>query len=157
MALAVGTWRSKQNIWIWDTVRETMTRLTFDEAGDTIPLWTPDGQGIVYSVEPGWELSINWKAADGSGEVEKLASWPNVPAPFAWSNDGRALLSWDLSFSPFKSSISIMPLEGDLQESCCYKENMNMAIRGFQLTGDGWRMHQMSLAGMRSTYVLTLK
>jgi dipeptidyl aminopeptidase/acylaminoacyl peptidase len=59
-----------QDIWIWDVARGTMTRLTFDERGDGIPLWTPDGKRIVYTSLGGTQLSgIYWKKADGTGEV----------------------------------------------------------------------------------------
>ena len=77
VALTVGA-TPKSNIWIWDIVRETMTRLTLDEGTDNaVPLWTPDGKRIVYAssrenVFRGGD--VYWKAADGTGEVEKLAS-----------------------------------------------------------------------------------
>ena len=64
------------DIWIWDLVRKTMTRLTFDENLVTCPLWTPDGKRIAFfpvasQVE---QLGVYWKAADGTGEDEKLGS-----------------------------------------------------------------------------------
>jgi serine/threonine-protein kinase len=33
----------EQDIWIWDFVRETLTRFTFDAGWDLYSLWTPDG------------------------------------------------------------------------------------------------------------------
>jgi len=36
------------DVWIWDLAGGNMTRLTFEEGNDTWPLWTPDGQRIVY-------------------------------------------------------------------------------------------------------------
>jgi Tol biopolymer transport system component len=36
------------DIRIWDSVPKTLTRLTFDEAIDGAPLWTSDGQRIVF-------------------------------------------------------------------------------------------------------------
>jgi dipeptidyl aminopeptidase/acylaminoacyl peptidase len=38
-----------EDIWIWDIDREIQTRLTFDEATDGVPLWTPDGKRIVLA------------------------------------------------------------------------------------------------------------
>ena len=58
-----------------------MTRLTFDEGTDNCdPLWTLDGKRIVYaSSRENLFLGngdVYWKAADGTGEAEKLASSP---------------------------------------------------------------------------------
>jgi Tol biopolymer transport system component len=37
-----------QSIWIWDLHRENLTRLTRDAISDAMPLWTPDGQRILF-------------------------------------------------------------------------------------------------------------
>ena len=81
------------DIWIWDFVRETMTRLTFDEANDLFPLWTPDGQRIVFASNREQPMSVYWKAADGTGKVERISSVTdrqNIPA--SWSSDGNTLV-----------------------------------------------------------------
>jgi len=39
----------KADIRVWDLVRGTMSRLTFDESADTYPLWTPDGRRIAFN------------------------------------------------------------------------------------------------------------
>jgi hypothetical protein len=84
------------NIWIWDIAHETMMRLTLDEtSSDTIPLWTPDGERIVYSFNRENKFGLGdiyWKAADGAGEAEKLASSPGRGLfPWSWSSDGKIL------------------------------------------------------------------
>ena len=37
------------DIWIWDLAREILTRLTFGPALDSIRVWTPDGQNVIFS------------------------------------------------------------------------------------------------------------
>lgn len=44
LALQVGS----ANIGIWDLVRKTLTRLTFDADFNDLPLWTPDGKRIAF-------------------------------------------------------------------------------------------------------------
>jgi serine/threonine-protein kinase len=87
----------KEDIWIWDIVRETMTRLTFDGLS-IYPLWTPDGKRIAFwkQVEAN-KAGIYWKAADGTGEDEKLSSVPNRGLyPWSWSSDGNTLALFEI-------------------------------------------------------------
>ena len=75
-----------RDIWIWDLARETLTQLTFDEANDNYPLWTPDAARILFtSSRDGGGLF--WKAADGTGQVERIKDGPL--RPYAWTEDGE--------------------------------------------------------------------
>ena len=93
----------RHSIWIWDIARETMTPLTFDEETDNCaPLWTLDGKRIIYtSSRESMFLGkgdIYSKAADGTGEAEKLASSPGRGLfPRSWSKDGKNLVVWLIS------------------------------------------------------------
>ena len=44
--LAVRVTGDNTDVWIYDLLRDTSTRLTFDPAGERFPLWTPDGQRV---------------------------------------------------------------------------------------------------------------
>jgi Tol biopolymer transport system component len=44
------------DIWIWDLVRETKSRLTFDEAGDGYPVWTSDGLRMAANCSTAMEM-----------------------------------------------------------------------------------------------------
>jgi Tol biopolymer transport system component len=59
------------NIWIYDMVRGTLTRLTF-EGGSSRPLWTPDGKRVAYQSTKGGTTNLWWKPADGTGSDEQL-------------------------------------------------------------------------------------
>ena len=82
-----------RDIWIWDLVRKTMTRLTFDKKGNNFSLWTPDGKRIVYrSTRDSGFGSVYWEAADGTGEDEKLGSAPDRAIfPWSWSQRWKNL------------------------------------------------------------------
>ena len=58
-----------QDVWIYDLVRDTQMRLTFDPTTEQSPIWTPDGQRVAFG---SLEAPLSWKAADGTGEVETL-------------------------------------------------------------------------------------
>jgi len=116
VALTIGP-SPKQNIWIWDVVHKTMMRLTLEEGTDnTTPLWTPDGKRIVYTASRENVLlgDLYWRAADGTGEVEKLASSPGRGLlAWSWSGDGKNLLSWEWIPSPMQSDVVLFSMEGD--------------------------------------------
>ena len=98
--IADGDYR---DIWIWDLTRETLTQITFDEADDNYSLWTPDSARVVFqSSRDGGGLF--WKAADGTGQVERLKE--GVASPYGWAADGRLI---------FKQTqdIGVLTMEGE--------------------------------------------
>ena len=102
VAIADG---DNDEVWIWDLARETLTQLTFDEATDDIQLWTPDSQRVVFrSTREGGGLF--WKAADGTGQVERLKE--GLARPFAWTPDGRLIFDQG---NP--SDIGVLTMEGE--------------------------------------------
>jgi serine/threonine-protein kinase len=80
------------DIWVYDLTRQTLSRLTFDDADDRSPAWTPDGERIVFaSTRDGGGLW--WQAADGTGAAERLlADDSPALAPYAFTPDGAQLL-----------------------------------------------------------------
>jgi Tol biopolymer transport system component len=144
---------ANENIWIWDFAHESMTRLTFDEGEDGWPLWSPDSKRIVYRSR---DHEINRRAADGSGEVEKLGSLPDsgldIPGPFSWSRDGKTLLSWDLILSPLHTDIGSISLEGGLSRKPLLQEKYNKDHP--QVSPDGrWLAYASNESGHNEVYV----
>ena len=87
------------DVWTYDFVRQTRSRLTTDPAPDTRPLWTPDGQRIVFTSRRAGYPELFWRAADGTGRDERiLARAQNLIDLRAndWSADGGRLLFSEL-------------------------------------------------------------
>jgi eukaryotic-like serine/threonine-protein kinase len=82
----------ENDIWIWDLTRHTLTRLTFDPASDTLPVWTPDGTRIVFNSTRAGVQNLYRQAADGTGSVERLTTTGNPQFPFSITPDGTRLL-----------------------------------------------------------------
>ena len=93
------------NVWIWDLERETLSQLTF-EGSNRFPMWTPDGSRVVFeSNRDGGGLF--WKAADGTGQVERLLEHSGRIFPLSWSADGG------LVFEQAPGDIGVLPMEGE--------------------------------------------
>ena len=112
------------DIWIYDIARGTRSRLTVDEAADNYPLWTPDGQRVVFTSDRGGTQGVYWKKADGTGKTELLASVPNRTInPWAWSGDGKSILL--LEFVPGENpdfDIGLLSMEGDRERKLLLHE-----------------------------------
>ncbi len=91
LRVAAGVEESDAQIWVYDLARDALTRLTFQGAPNVDPLWTSDGQRIVYK---GTGNRLYWQPADGSGSSEQITQdqlgTNNVPG--SWSPDGQHMV-----------------------------------------------------------------
>jgi len=148
----------KTSVWIWDIVRETTTRLTFDGDSDTFdPIWTLDGKRIVYTSSRESTFlgkgDIYWRAADGTGEVEKLASSPERGLfPRSWSRDGKNLVVWEFSPSPLQEDIGMISMEeGHVRKPLLQKKYQEKDPR---ISPDGrWMAYASNELGKYEVYV----
>jgi len=99
------------DVWIYDLERETLTRLTFDPGTDHWPIWTPDSQRVVFdSTREGIPHNLFWKAADGTGPVERLTTSPNTQGAYSFSPDGKSLVHRETSIS---LDLHVLSMEGE--------------------------------------------
>ena len=94
-AVVVGAGDGNRDIWVSELARGTLTRLTTQPGDDTHPLWSPDGQRVVFmhrSIEDG-QVTVYSQAADGSGTPEPLLTdeMLTILVPYDWSPDGETL------------------------------------------------------------------
>ena len=82
-----------RDIWIFDLLRGTRTRLTFDPADDLDSIWSPDATRIAFTSDRTGQRNIYWKAADGSGSEELLLGGKEGQENVEdWSRDGKYLM-----------------------------------------------------------------
>ena len=102
------------DVWTYDLTRPTRTRLTTDPAIDQRPLWTPDGQRVVFQSNRDSQ-SLFWKLADGTGEAERLMTareGATFVFPAAWSADGKTLVYQELVQNN-RIDIGLLSMDGE--------------------------------------------
>jgi serine/threonine-protein kinase len=104
--------RDQENdIWIWDFMRRTLTRLTFDPGLNRGIAWTPDGRRLAFAAQREGTENIYWQAADGTGVTERLTQDSQADFPLSFSPDGKHLV-FNTGNSPPRQ-IAIVNLDGD--------------------------------------------
>jgi serine/threonine protein kinase/Tol biopolymer transport system component len=83
---------SHENIWTYDVSRGLRTRLTFGQAFDSDPVWSPDGRSIVFRSNRKGHFDLYRKSANGAGSEELLYADNFEKIPTSWSPDGKFLL-----------------------------------------------------------------
>lgn len=98
------------DIWIYDTVRQTRSRLTTENGGE--PVWTPDGKRLVFWSTRDGGFNLYWKAADGSGKVEPLLVKEQDVLASSWTPDGKTLAFYCHGLDSLHD-IWVFPLDGE--------------------------------------------
>jgi len=100
---------TKRDIWIFDLMRGTASRLTFDSGDDHNAAWSPDGTRIAFASDRKGHRDLYQKLAGGTGEDELLLELAERKAVEDWSPDGRFLLY--TQGQPF--DLWVLPLFGE--------------------------------------------
>jgi eukaryotic-like serine/threonine-protein kinase len=84
---------SNTDIWLFDLARGVPSRVTFDDAVDFFPVWSPDGSRMIYASNKGGSYEFYDRDLKGAGD-ERPVQIPTSVAklPMSLSPDGRYLL-----------------------------------------------------------------
>jgi eukaryotic-like serine/threonine-protein kinase len=140
------------DIWLMDLAVGVPTRFTFDTAVDFAPVWSPDGERIVFASLREGAPNLFQKKADGSGREDPLYQSLLAKIPSSWSTDGRFVLcstvdpktKWDL----WVLSVSDQKWESFLQTPA----NESRAM--FSPNGR-WIAYESDESGKKEIYVQT--
>lgn len=98
------------DIWIREFPRGVLSRVTFEPTREYSPVWSADGQHIVYSVSSIDDDLFVRAAAGGNPETLVHSSHDKVATD--WSQDGRYLVYTQVYSTPgSRSGVWVMPLD----------------------------------------------
>ncbi len=86
--IAVTVSEENSDVYLWEIARQTLSRFTFSDSLDGTAVWSPDSSRLAFSSgRDGSGLFV--KAADGTGEVVRLAETATFSSVMSWSEDDR--------------------------------------------------------------------
>ena len=151
--IAVDVFDPENNdIWIHDLVRGTERILTTDPANDRHPLWTPDGEWVVFESAREGQLALFQKHADTPGDAEHLVTGSGTVfiRPASWSDGGRTLLFWELGETG--PDIGLISMEGDRATEPLLDAEAFETAPAISPDG-GWMAYESNETGQNEVYV----
>ncbi len=79
-------------LWMYDFARHTLTPIATGNRSSQAGLWMPDGKAIVYRGTRNGDRNLYWRAADGTGDEQRLTTGDGSETPTAVTPDGRVLV-----------------------------------------------------------------
>jgi len=140
-----------EDLWLYDVRGQRVSQLTFDAALDLWPVWTPDGERVLFLSQRGGPYGLFSKRADGTGRAEQLVLFESFPTPWSISPDGRTLAyhdstpetSWDLHSLNLEGEPVLQPLLAN-----------NFQETNPEISPDGrWLAYASDESGQREIYV----
>ncbi|MGB2663038.1 MAG: protein kinase [Candidatus Acidiferrum sp.] len=89
--VAVVIREQESQIWLYDLIRGTLTRLTFEGSLSLSGVWSPEGKRLAIQSNKNGPLNIYLQPADGSSGLEQLITSDFLQFPTSWSRDGQLL------------------------------------------------------------------
>jgi serine/threonine-protein kinase len=149
-SIAVSIQGPTQTIWIYDLSRSTLT--TLPSAGSTqAPAWTPDGLRLIYRATQGGRRNIFWRAADGTGDEERLTTSDTLQTPTMVSRQGMRAFFFETSAAT-GPDLWMMPLEGARRPEVVLRTRFTEASA--RLSPDGrWLAYSSDESGRNEIYI----
>jgi Tol biopolymer transport system component len=141
----VGT----EDIWTIETATGRARRLTFDDASDTEPVWSPDGARVLFASNRRGKFDLFWTLSDGSGKDELLQALPGALQlyPRDWTVDGQ------LAYEASTPSLVFFPMSG-LQSAGARSSLIVGAVPHAKISPDRrWIAYASHESGVDEVYV----
>jgi eukaryotic-like serine/threonine-protein kinase len=142
------------DIWVGDLAGRPPIRLTFGRSTTPryMPLWTPDGRGVVYEIGDGPDVGLWLVPSDGTATTPTRASPAGHYHPHGWSPDGREILAIEFPGTAPRQIVAL-PF-GDESEPRVVVAGTGFRLLGASLSPDGrWLAYADAPTGRREIWV----
>jgi serine/threonine protein kinase len=141
-----------EDVWIYDIARGASTRLTFDQAIDDVPIWSPDGNSVVFSSNRKGHYDLYRKNSNGTGTEELLIESTLDKYATSWSSDGQYICYSTTGDPKTKWDLWILPLSGDRKPRPFLQTEFSEWVGSFSPDGR-WIAYQSDESGRYEIYV----
>jgi Tol biopolymer transport system component len=137
------------DLWVMDIARGVASRVTSDPGDERDPVWSPDGQELVFNtVSGGGDLIRQQLATDAS--ASPLLEDPGRHISEFWTRDGKSLLF--LTDAQGRRTLSALSLDGDEPAELLMKSEFGLDEP--QVSPDGqWLAYVSTESGRFEVYV----
>lgn len=145
-----------RDIWVLDLARGTNSRLTFGPADNFNPVWSPDGQYVVFSSIRKDIKDIYRKRSDGAGAEEELFSNKLNKNVESYSPDGKFVVFNQEDVARL-ANIWLLPMTGDRKPIPLQPAPSQFAQDRGAISLDGrWIAYRSNESGRLQIYVQAL-
>jgi len=141
----------RRDIWLLETARGVLRRLTFDPDEDNSPIWSPDGRRLVFTSNRQGTGALYEMSTSGNGD-EKPFLPTHLPGRAAdWSPDGRFLL-FRTQDAKTKYDLWALPMNGEGKPFLVVRTDYDE--RDGQFSPDGkWIAYESDESGRFEIYI----
>ncbi len=142
------------DIWTYEIERQVLSRLTFGEGNEFMPVWSPDGQWIVYSANDTTGFAnLFMKRADGADQPTRLTTYESGQFPSDWSPDGRHILFAENHISNRSWNLATLDLSVDPPaKTILFETPFDESYATFAPNGQ-WIAYRSNESGQSEVYV----
>ncbi len=138
-------------IYIYDMVRGTKSQFSFSQSRDDDPVWSPDGNTVVFDSARNGKIDLFTRPADGSRQEELLYHDDFDKYPFNWSLDGKYIAYETIVNGHF--DVWVMPMFGDRKPFAFLQEKYNVRYPVFSPDGK-WMSFTSFESGHSQVYIV---
>ena len=139
-------------LYIYDLVRGTKSQFSFSQSRDDDPVWSPDGNTIVFDSARNGKIDIYTRPSNGARQEELLYHDDLDKYPSSWSSDGKYILYETINQGHF--DIWVMPMFGDHTPHPVLQEKYNTRYPEFSPDAK-WVTYTSYEAGHPQVYIVT--
>jgi Tol biopolymer transport system component len=141
------------DVWLIELGRGVPNRFTFDPALDSAPIWSPDGNQIVFRSTRNGSYDLFQKPTSGTVEEQPLLLTPENKTPLDWSQNGRFLL-YSVQNPKTGSDIWALPMMGERKPFAVLQSAFD-EIEGQFSPDSRWLAYASNESGRYEIYVRT--